>query len=423
MGGVAVYLRTRLVFLTVLAVLVAALGANSAPLAASPSFATTLSVTPQNALPNQTVTLLGAGFTSSAMAGGAGSSGAHQITGSGGSIIAVGQTVLASPNVNYPIEFDASGNWTASIILPVIAEVVAGGLVTIRVVDDWGLMQTTQITIKTPGISLDPASGRANTSFTVTGQNFPTANTATGAGSQVVISYAGAIKKVVSADAGGRFLTTVEVPEGTEVSSNQIVRAGVVGFDRSATAIHSVPGAEITVSPEIGVPGAAVTVSGEGFPANEVVTSIRAGNITVSSSPAPSTDSQGDFISFFSMPVFSPGVQTVTATAGGITAVTTFAVLEGAAVNEPLPTPPPSSLPAQALEPLTAGENLIRVWTFDNSTKTWEFFDPRPAFAKANTIKTMVPGRIYWLRLNRVQDTALNGKGVRLFEGWNLLPW
>ena len=63
----------------------------------------------------------------------------------------------------------------------------------------------------------------------------------------------------------------------------------------------------------------------------------------------------------------------------------------------------------------------IRVWTFDNSTKRWEFFDPRPAFVKANTIKTMVPGRIYFLRLNRAQNTALNGKGVLLSKGWNHL--
>ena len=417
------YLRPRLVFLMFLAVIFAVLGANSVSLTASPSLATTLSVTPQNSLPNQKVTLLGSGFTPSETSGGAGPSGVHQITGTGGSLIAVGQTTLVSPNVTYPITFDADGNWTASIILPVTAEVVAGGPVTIRAVDDQGLMRTTQITIKVPSISLEPASGRANTNFTVTGKDFPASSTATGAGSQVTISYGGAIQKIVSADAGGRFLITVQVPAGTSPSSNSTVRARVVGFDRSATAIHSVPGAEITVSPEVAVSGTAITVSGEGFPPNAVVTSVRAGNITVSSSSAPTTDGQGKFVSFFSMPVFSPGVQTITATAGGITGVTTFAVLEGAAVNEPLPTPPPSSLPAQALEPLTVGENLIRVWTFDNSTKTWEFYDPRPAFAKANTIKTMVPGRIYWLRLNRVQTTALNGKGVLLFEGWNLLPW
>ena len=92
-------------------------------------------------------------------------------------------------------------------------------------------------------------------------------------------------------------------------------------------------------------------------------------------------------------------------------------------MNEPLPAPQPSTVPEQALGSLTQGDNLVRVWTFDNANKTWSFFDPRPAFAKANTIRSMVPGRIYWLRLNRVQTAALNGKRVELFEGWNLVPW
>ena len=98
-------------------------------------------------------------------------------------------------------------------------------------------------------------------------------------------------------------------------------------------------------------------------------------------------------------------------------------MLEGEPVVQALPTPSPSSMPAEALKALTEGENLVRVWTFGNSSKTWEFFDPRPAFAHANTIETMVPGRIYWLRLNRVQSAPLNGKVVLLVAGWNLVRW
>ena len=84
------YLRPRLVFLMVLAVLFAVLGANSVSLAAPANLATALSVTPQNSLPNQKVTLLGSGFTPSESSGGAGPSGVHQITGTEGSLIAVG---------------------------------------------------------------------------------------------------------------------------------------------------------------------------------------------------------------------------------------------------------------------------------------------------------------------------------------------
>jgi hypothetical protein len=35
----------------------------------------------------------------------------------------------------------------------------------------------------------------------------------------------------------------------------------------------------------------------------------------------------------------------------------------------------------------------------------------------------MEAGSVYWIRLNNVQATALNGKSRVLFSGWNLLPW
>jgi len=63
------------------------------------------------------------------------------------------------------------------------------------------------------------------------------------------------------------------------------------------------------------------------------------------------------------------------------------------------------------------------VWNFDNSTKRWTFFDPRPAFANANTINNLVTGHVYWLKVNRMQAAPLNGKAVFLVEGWNLVPW
>jgi len=221
----------------------------------------------------------------------------------------------------------------------------------------------------------------------------------------------------------GGFITKITIPETAEISSDNIVRARILGFDQAGVAIHSVPGATITLSPASGVPGTVVTVSGEGFPPNVLISDVRAGNINVSNSLSPSTDKDGNSVSYFAMPVFSPVAQTITVTAGGITGVGSFTVLEGTPVSQPLPAPKPSTLPAEALASLTQSENLIRVWAFDNGTKTWEFFDPRPAFIKANTIQVMVPGRIYWLRMNRVQTAALNGKRVELFSGWNLVPW
>ncbi len=154
---------------------------------------------------------------------------------------------------------------------------------------------------------------------------------------------------------------------------------------------------------------------------------IRVGNTTVSTSPAPITSRNGDFISSFILPLLSAGAHTVTAKAGGISAaVVPFTVTEGeVVVDQVLPTPVPTltAAPINALENLSQDDNLVRVWTFNNADKSWAFYDPRPAFAKANSIKTMEAGSVYWIRLNNVQATALNGKSRVLFSGWNLLPW
>ena len=415
--------RPKLVFLMVFAVFIALLGIGTFSAAASPSLITTFSVSPKTALPNESVTLLGTGFTPSTTAGGAGAFGSHQITGNGYSVVVVGGTPLVSPNAVYPINFDIEGNWTASIIIPITAKVLAGGTVNINVKDDQGLFKTTQIFVRRPSITLDPESSRINTELTVFGKGFPVSNPTSATGNQVAISYAGTLVKLVPGDTSGDFTVTLPVPMGTAIGSNNVVRAQVVGFEQSATAIHEVPAPTIIVSPINGVPGTVVGITGTAFPPNVLVTNIGAGNTNVTSSPPPATDDDGKFVTFFAMPMFSPGVQTITAIGGNVTAVAVFTVLEGAPVVQALPTPPPSSMPAEALKALTEGDNLIRVWTFDNSSKTWEFFDPRPAFAQANTIKTMVPGRIYWLRLNRVQSAPLNGKAVLLFVGWNLVPW
>ena len=89
----------------------------------------------------------------------------------------------------------------------------------------------------------------------------------------------------------------------------------------------------------------------------------------------------------------------------------------------PTMSPTLSMEPIMALEPLVATGNLIRVWYFDNSTKAWTFFDPRPAFTAANTVTTMIPGQIYWVRLISDQTTVLNAELRILTAGWNILTW
>ena len=412
-------LWSKFVILMALAVSLTVSGSD----AMSANFGSELVVEPQIVVPNQRVTLTGRGFTSLVVPDGNGPSGSHQITGVGQSVITVGGTPLKPPFAFYPINFDDFGDWATTISIPVTDVTVAGGAITVKAVDDQGIVETTQVIIGIPSITLEPETSRINTDVSVTGRGFPASNVLTRVNSQVPISYAGFALTVVSADDLGGFTATIRVPASTRISSNNIVRATVVGFDQWGMAVHAVPRPTITLSPSSGVPGTAVTVAGKGFPPNAVIASSRAGDINVLSAPAPVTDGDGNLLTFFTMPIFLPGVQTVSVTAGGLTGNDVFTVIEGAAVVQTLPTPSPSALPADALASLTQGENLLRVWTFNNGSKTWEFFDPRPAFVNANTINRMVPSYIYWFQLKRGQAASLNGRVVSLFEGWNLVPW
>ena len=412
-------IRSKAFIILVLLVLLNVSGVHSAPA----TFAAKLAVEPQAVVPNQRVTLTGRGFTSLVVPGGNGPSGAHQITGVGQSIITVGGTPLKPPYAFYPINFDLFGDWATTISIPVTDVTVAGGAITIEAVDDNGVSNTTQVIIGIPGITLNPASSRVNTEVSIVGQGFPAANVLTRFNAQVPISYAGFALAVVSADKFGGFTAMIQVPKSTKIPSNNIVRATVLGFDQWGLGVHTVPEPTITLSPSTGVAGTAVTIAGKGFSPNIAVSTARTGGINVLGSPRLVTDDDGDFVKIFNMPVFPPGRQTVTVAVDGWAAKNVFTVVEGVAVTRALPLPSSSTKAADALASLTQDENLIRVWTFDNGSKTWEFFDPRPAFSKANTINSMVPSRIYWIRLNRDQTTSLNDTVVPLFKGWNLVPW
>ena len=94
--------------------------------------------------------------------------------------------------------------------------------------------------------------------------------------------------------------------------------------------------------------------------------------------------------------------------------------VQGAVALPPSPVITPTEV-ASGLELL--GENLVRVWHFDNTTKEWTFYDPRPVFAASNTLKELVPGEAYTIRVSNDQTTTLNGKVQRLYAGWNLNGW
>ena len=84
-----------------------------------------------------------------------------------------------------------------------------------------------------------------------------------------------------------------------------------------------------------------------------------------------------------------------------------------------------------AVEPL--GDSLVRVFNFNNATKSWTFFDPRPEFSDANTLEELIDGAIYWFNVTVDQlGVVLNGRtrnftclnaGTPQEDCWNQDTW
>ena len=98
---------------------------------------------------------------------------------------------------------------------------------------------------------------------------------------------------------------------------------------------------------------------------------------------------------------------------------------QGGATSLDLTARSDTSPPAIALEPI--GDNLVRVFKFDNATKTWAFYDPREEFAQANTLTEVTPGEVYWIKVTETTTVSINGRPVSLTcaQGycWNQVVW
>ena len=152
-----------------------------------------LSVSPSSAVPNQSIALIGSGFTAASIAGGAGANGAHQITGVGTSFVNVAGIILSSAQITYPINLDTGGNLVATTVVPVNATTLAGGSHTAVATDDLGATASATFTIPTRAFTVSPVTGRRGTTVTATGTSFPASNPGLTGNFPVDIAYAGTV--------------------------------------------------------------------------------------------------------------------------------------------------------------------------------------------------------------------------------------
>ena len=354
-----------------------------------------INVSPTTAVANQAITVNGNGFT-------------------GGGTVPANSITLGGVSVTHPaITIDDNGNLITTFSVPSGDTADPNGVLRragdheIKVEDSGMRVGIVNIAVPAKTITLGPAESRRGSLVSVSGSGFSSLST-------VTISHGAITVTTVTTDSAGNLpaSTNFTVPSNAGIPSSNTVTAtiaGASGSNLSATATHTVPGASISIDKSSVSSGETVIVSGLDFPGFVSVTTLNIGSISVLPAPAPATIGDGSFTAAVLVPGLSTGTQPLLVIAGGTTANLPITIVATPAVT------------SKATGAVFAGEttsgNLVRVWSFDNATQAWSFFDPRVAFAAANTYTTATTGDIVWV--NVTARTTFQGQ--TLFPGWNLI--
>jgi hypothetical protein len=361
-----------------------------------------VTVTPTTGVDGQEVTISGSGFGSGASI--------STVTVGGVSVTYLSSGGVATTNAVTGVTADNSGNLTASFLLPNDAVLRTAGDHKIIVTDSD--TRTGEVMITVPGrtLTLDKSESKRGSTVTATGTGFKSkasitiAYTNSGSNTAVTVGTA-------TADAIGNFSGTFTVPTDAAIPSTNTVTA-TAASGSSKTATHELPGASISSDLASQSTGETFTVSGDSFPSYVSVTTLTVGGIDAKPSPAPATDGDGNFSASVMVPGLSTGTHAIKVTAGSVTASASIDVVSTVAAVASA-----STATADVFADSIAADNLVRVWKFDNSDQSWSFYDPRDAFADANTLANTVTGDIVWVNVT-AEETF---QGGTLFPGWNLI--
>ncbi len=343
-----------------------------------------LSVSPSSAVPGQEITVEGTGFTSG-----------EKLTTL--TVGGVAQTRLSNRNSVDDYDVLSGGRIVISFKVP---DGVTDGSKNIQVTDGDSRVGEVALTVPEPTITLNPDSSRRGTDVVVSGTGFP-------ANSNITVDYGSGEPGIATGrtDSTGNFTTSFGIPSDATIGGDTTVTASVTDYDAEAT--HAVPDKEITVTPEVARSGDTVVIVGTGFPRySDVRVKIGDGEFRATTSR---TDGVGDFIVSIIIPGIDSGTHVLQVDAGGAIATWVMTVPDAAVI-----TTRPS---ADVFEPLVTAGVLTVVWHFDNATKAWSFYDPRPEVAAAVDLTEVTSGDNVWIQVTANMDF----QGEMLTAGWNLV--
>ncbi len=274
--------------------------------------------------------------------------------------------------------------------------------------------KTVSISVPKGSISASPASVSTGNTITLTGSNFPPSTTA----STLTIGGANAMPSGgILTDADGAFTQVIEVPAATTGGSlspgTQIISATVGNITGSSTDF-STPNPSIVISPAEAAVEDTITITGVGFNSLGTVSTLNIGSASALPSPAPRASRNGDVTATVVVPLLNVGSYTVTMANG--TNFSASATFKATAAKATVASTADNTEVIFA-DVIANDDNLVRVWRFSNADQSWDFYDPRPAFADANTLAKTGAGDIVWVNVNAEEAF----QGGTLFPGWNLI--
>ena len=382
-----------------------------------------LSVSKTDALPNETITVTGNGFGSQTCIP------AANFRLDNTPVIVDEESISSSGGCrdSSGVEVSNSGQFVATIVLWPAASgsnpTLIPGTHELSVEDSSGFGSDVSITIPEPIVRVTPEVAGPRDYITIIGENWPVDNpeNPTTVSIEVEVDDNPGVSRartyILFADAAGRVTQEHRVHRNVAIPST--VQVKMTHAEVAEIGSFSVPASTIEVTPGEGQPGDMISLMAGNMPVYSEVDYVEVGG-TRSSDPGVNTDRDGNVtVDDVLIPGLDPGLYSVVINVKGTIAIGEVQVLpegvSGAA----------TALPDAVSE---LGDNLDAIFHFDNNSKEWSFFDPRPEFADLNTLTELHGGQPYWVLVKEDQENVnWNNRLVNFTcsggDCWNLEIW
>ena len=333
------------------------------------------------------------------------------------------------------VDVSSAGQFVATVHLWALGDnnpALLAGTHKIRVQDAKGFYGTATIVIKEPGMTITPENLGPRDYLTITGTDWPVDNADSDASVKSVEvtveddpGRTDPRAYTVIPDATGRFTVRHRVSRSVGIPSTNQVEASYDTSRIVKVTSFKVDAARIEVDPGQGQPGDEVTLTVEGMPVYTEVEEITIGGAKVGGSRDFRTDRDGNVTADdIPIPGLDPGTYSIVMKVGTGSDQT---VAIGSIEVQQEVAPGATAMLPDALENLD--DNLVAVFYFDNVSKAWSFYDPRPEFEDLNTLSELIDGQAYWILVEEaVAEVVLNDKNYSLScstdgDCWNLEVW